>query len=410
MASAAVDSSYTDPADVASGVAVPGSSISAFNSGNGTSYTSFSQVPAATPGQALANVYQAFRVWSVQTVYGELASQVRAITSNTPLYFYFGGHVGNGVTYANIPDMFFALAKQYTVTVIEDAAQSPGLAPLFGGLGRAYGVQVAMEWTAPSDSTQLAAQAAQWIDNYGMALPNGGGEDFSIRDGTEKDVVGFPVYTGWLPNIKSSRTSRAPAVQGGPAGQRHRREPDRLPERGRHLADDRLAAVAVRARVREPGQQRCDPGGGGRLLGRDQRPAHDREHHLRHALRRLDHLQPERARPRVGQLPRGQRQRDSRLAGSRGERRHLHRGGHPGRVVGRVERGGRASNTSGSAADEAVMQGDGNFVLYTSAGTAVWSSGTAGNDGADLVVQNDGNVVIYSSSGTTLWDTGTDGD
>jgi hypothetical protein len=75
-----------------------------------------------------------------------------------------------------------------------------------------------------------------------------------------------------------------------------------------------------------------------------------------------------------------------------------------------VERGGRASNTSGSAADEAVMQGDGNFVLYTSAGTAVWSSGTAGNDGADLVVQNDGNVVIYSSSGTTLWDTGTDGD
>src|ERR1700678_744483 len=92
------------------------SSISAFNSANGTSYTSFSQVPAATPGEALANVYQASRVWSVQTVYGDLTAQVRAITSNTPLFYYFGGHIGNGVTYANIPDVFFSLAKEYTVT------------------------------------------------------------------------------------------------------------------------------------------------------------------------------------------------------------------------------------------------------------------------------------------------------
>jgi hypothetical protein len=68
-----------------------------------------------------------------------------------------------------------------------------------------------------------------------------------------------------------------------------------------------------------------------------------------------------------------------------------------------------ASNTSGSAADEAIMQGDGNLVLYTSAGSAVWASGTAGNAGADLVVQNDGNVVIYSASGAALWATGTNG-
>jgi hypothetical protein len=60
-----------------------------------------------------------------------------------------------------------------------------------------------------------------------------------------------------------------------------------------------------------------------------------------------------------------------------------------------------ASNTSGSAADEAIMQGD--------AGSPVWASGTAGNDGASLAVQNDGNVVIYSASGAALWATGTNG-
>ena len=171
------------------------STIGAFNTANGTSYTAFSQVPAATPGQALAGVYQQFRVWSVQTVYGQLTAQVRAVTSGTPLYYYFGGHIGNGADYANIPDLFFSLAKKYTVTVIEDAAQSPGLALLFGSLGRAYGVPVAMEWTAPGDSTQLAAQAVQWIGNYGMTLPDGGGEDFFIHDGTQKDTVGFPIYT-----------------------------------------------------------------------------------------------------------------------------------------------------------------------------------------------------------------------
>ena len=55
------------------------------------------------------------------------------------------------------------------------------------------------------------------------------------------------------------------------------------------------------------------------------------------------------------------------------------------------------------------MQGDGNFVLYTSSGTPVWASNTAGNSGAYLQVQNDGNVVVYSASGAVLWSTGTAG-
>ncbi|HEY6496354.1 MAG TPA: beta-galactosidase [Trebonia sp.] len=176
--------------------------VAAFNSKNGTSYTSFSQVPAAVPGQPLAAVYQEFRAWSVQAVYGQLTAQVRAITS-APLYYYFGGHIGNAPTIVNIPDVLFALARQYTVTVIEDAAQSPGLALLLSSLGRAYGVPVAMEWTPPGDGTQLAAQAVQWIDNYGMALPDGGGEDFFIDAGTQEGVVGFPIYLQSLAQIKA---------------------------------------------------------------------------------------------------------------------------------------------------------------------------------------------------------------
>jgi hypothetical protein len=36
-----------------------------------------------------------------------------------------------------------------------------------------------------------------------MSLPDGGGEDFFIHDGTAKDVYGFPIYTSWLPTLKN---------------------------------------------------------------------------------------------------------------------------------------------------------------------------------------------------------------
>jgi beta-galactosidase GanA len=176
--------------------------IATFNSDNGTSYGSFSQVPAAAPGAALFGVFQAFRAWSVQQAYGQLTADVRAVTASTPLYYYYGGGFSNATSYANNPDTFFQLAKKYNVTVIDDSAGSQGLTLTFGSLARAYGVKVAQEWTAPSDNTQLAAQAVQWISNYAMGLPEGGGEDFFIHDGTEKDVVGFPVYTSWLSTLK----------------------------------------------------------------------------------------------------------------------------------------------------------------------------------------------------------------
>jgi Carbohydrate binding module (family 6)/F5/8 type C domain/Abnormal spindle-like microcephaly-assoc'd, ASPM-SPD-2-Hydin len=177
------------------------STIATFNSDNGTSYSAFSQVPAAAPGAALFGVFQAFRAWSVQQTYGQLTADVRNITS-TPLYYYFGGGFGNATNYANNPDTFFQLAKQYNVTIVDDDASSQGLTLTFGSLARAYGVKVAQEWTAPPDSTQLAAKAVSWISLYALGLPEGGGEDFFIHDGTQKDTVGFPIYTNWLPELK----------------------------------------------------------------------------------------------------------------------------------------------------------------------------------------------------------------
>jgi hypothetical protein len=62
----------------------------------------------------------------------------------------------------------------------------------------------------------------------------------------------------------------------------------------------------------------------------------------------------------------------------------------------------------GCGAQVAVMQDDGNFVIYDYCGDAIWDSNTHGNPGAYLALQNDGNVVIYSSDNTeALWSTHT---
>jgi hypothetical protein len=67
------------------------------------------------------------------------------------------------------------------------------------------------------------------------------------------------------------------------------------------------------------------------------------------------------------------------------------------------------SGTNGGDANAfAVMQGDGNFVVYDD-GKALWNSGTEGNPGAFLRFQNsDGNLVVSSADGTrALWTSGT---
>ncbi|MDI1483666.1 matrixin family metalloprotease [Polyangium sp. y55x31] len=64
-----------------------------------------------------------------------------------------------------------------------------------------------------------------------------------------------------------------------------------------------------------------------------------------------------------------------------------------------------ASGTNGKGGDRAIMQEDGNLVIYKSTGQPVWASGTAGSSNyyANLAVQNDGNVVIYRTGGGVAW-------
>jgi hypothetical protein len=51
------------------------------------------------------------------------------------------------------------------------------------------------------------------------------------------------------------------------------------------------------------------------------------------------------------------------------------------------------------------MQGDGNFVVDSTANAPLWASKTSGNAGAAVRVRSDGNVVVDSSSGAPLWGT-----
>ncbi len=66
-----------------------------------------------------------------------------------------------------------------------------------------------------------------------------------------------------------------------------------------------------------------------------------------------------------------------------------------------------AAKTAGNPGDRAVMQGDGNFVVYSTANKALWNSKTEGNPGAWLIMQTDGNLVIYSPASVALWSSGT---
>ncbi|MFJ5535174.1 hypothetical protein [Streptomyces sp. NPDC093261] len=72
-----------------------------------------------------------------------------------------------------------------------------------------------------------------------------------------------------------------------------------------------------------------------------------------------------------------------------------------------------SSGTSGNSGGYAVLQTDGNLVVYTSTGGAgrggaLWSSHTYGQPGAYATVQDDGDVVVYAkASHSPLWSSGT---
>lgn len=66
-----------------------------------------------------------------------------------------------------------------------------------------------------------------------------------------------------------------------------------------------------------------------------------------------------------------------------------------------------STQTQGRNVVRAVMQGDGNFVLYDNNGNPVWNSGTGQRPGSFLAVQDDGNLVIYTRTGNVAWNSRT---
>ncbi|WP_448615632.1 zinc-dependent metalloprotease family protein [Modestobacter sp. URMC 112] len=65
------------------------------------------------------------------------------------------------------------------------------------------------------------------------------------------------------------------------------------------------------------------------------------------------------------------------------------------------------SNTEdyNASGERVVMQTDGNLVVYTRDGGAVWSSRTWGNPGAYAVIRDDGHLAIHRADGRYLWGT-----
>src|SRR4051812_7279647 len=61
------------------------------------------------------------------------------------------------------------------------------------------------------------------------------------------------------------------------------------------------------------------------------------------------------------------------------------------------------SGTVGEDPGQAVMQDDGDFVVYDADGTPVWWAGTAGYPSAHLVLQDDANLVVYAPGDVPAW-------
>ncbi|HEX7167943.1 MAG TPA: hypothetical protein VF230_13280 [Acidimicrobiales bacterium] len=57
----------------------------------------------------------------------------------------------------------------------------------------------------------------------------------------------------------------------------------------------------------------------------------------------------------------------------------------------------------------AIMQNDGNFVVYHVGVGPIWATGTQNRPGAQMIMQHDGNLVIYWPGVGPIWSTGTSG-
>jgi hypothetical protein len=65
-----------------------------------------------------------------------------------------------------------------------------------------------------------------------------------------------------------------------------------------------------------------------------------------------------------------------------------------------------ATGTNGKEVSQAIMQLDGNFVLYGPTG-ALWASGTDHYPGSHVIAQDDHNVVVYDPQSKARWATNT---
>ncbi|MBF6245317.1 lectin [Nocardia sp. 852002-20019_SCH5090214] len=68
-----------------------------------------------------------------------------------------------------------------------------------------------------------------------------------------------------------------------------------------------------------------------------------------------------------------------------------------------------ATMTHERGVERAVLQEDGNFVLYSGSGP-VWATDTNGQAADHLVLQSDRNLVLYGRDGASLWASGTNTD
>ena len=70
-----------------------------------------------------------------------------------------------------------------------------------------------------------------------------------------------------------------------------------------------------------------------------------------------------------------------------------------------VHHGGTVVWSSGTSSPgaHALLQGDGNLVVYTNTSQPLWATNSDGNPAAYLVLADDGTVAILSTAGGTLW-------
>lgn len=183
--------------------------LSAFNQQWHTSYTDWTQVPAAKPGAPLFPVYQHFRFESVLQTYDEISRLVRARTQ-APLLYYWGGMIGGDSTgvgvMMNDPDIFFKAAKRYHAIVVLDDADYTGLSLVFGSLARSYQVPLFEEWTP--QSTDMTEETARWLGHIAMGAPDEIGADFFLYP-LPKEPKGWkeawPKFQAWHATITQIR-------------------------------------------------------------------------------------------------------------------------------------------------------------------------------------------------------------